>query len=107
MRKRHLHLYLTCPDAAAPLFEFAPVSSSGPFSIDGHEVFMPQGGVDVTLEVFLSASGPRLVSTYQAQILGETSYAGGDAGFLTAACHAESVRRYECDCALGDESVSK
>ena len=72
----------TCPGTAAPLIEFVPVSSSGPFSIDGNEIFIPQGGVEVTLEVFISAWGPALISVYQATILGETSYFSGDAGFL-------------------------
>ncbi|MCH8148276.1 MAG: hypothetical protein IH987_09835 [Planctomycetes bacterium] len=72
----------TCPGTAATLIEFVPVSSSGPFSIDGNEIFISQGGVDVTLEVFISAWEPRLIRVYQAQILGETSYTSGDAGFL-------------------------
>ena len=37
----------------------------------------------MTLEIFSSAWGPRLVRVYQAQILVETSYTSGDAGFLT------------------------
>jgi|GEM_PF-3163755 len=73
--------HCTCPGTAAPLVEFIPVGSTGPSTVVDNEIFIPQGGVDVTLDLFVSDWAPNELGVIQAT-LSEASLTSGDAGSL-------------------------
>ena len=75
--------HCVCPGTPAALMEWQPVSSTGPYSIAGNEIVIPEGGVQVTVELMLSNWAPDEVAIFQGQILGDSSYVSGAAGYLS------------------------
>ncbi len=73
----------TCPGAPAALIEWQPVSSTGPFTIIGNEIIIPSGGVEVTIDAFVSNWASEELRGLQFMILANESYSSGQTGILS------------------------
>ena len=79
---------IAAPSAAQPTIAWHPISSTGPFTMDGHTIAIPEGGpgIEVMLEIMVSgwgdAPGNPQVGAYQATLDGVSSLSSGSGADL-------------------------